>query len=141
MSIKMPADDALMACRRLRPMLGTFVAIECRAHDNQTAEEAMAAAFDALRCVEERMHPTRPGSDLAAINAAQIGSAVSVHAWTAQVLALSRRVHALSAGLFDPCLPIMPGHIDDIDLSRPDVAVCTAPVAIDLGGIAKGFAV
>src|SRR5262245_35233185 len=137
----MAADDALMSCRRLRPMFGTFVAIECQAVDHETAEHAIAAAFDALRCVDERMHPTRSGSDLSAINAAQVGSPVSIHAWTAQVLALSQRVHMLSGGVFDPCLPILPGHINDVDLSRPHAAVCTAPVAIDLGGIAKGFAV
>jgi thiamine biosynthesis lipoprotein len=139
MSIKMLA--ALMSCRRLRPMMGTFVAIECQAVDTQTAERAIAAAFAEVRCVEERMHPTRPGSDLAAIRSAQVGSPVSIHPWTGQVLALSQNVHMLSEGFFDPCLPDLPGHILDIDATVPDVVVCAAPVAIDLGGIAKGFAV
>jgi thiamine biosynthesis lipoprotein len=139
--MKMPPAGVPMSCRRLRPMLGTFVAIECRAGDTQTAERAIGAAFDAVRCVEERMHPTRPGSDLAAVRAAQVGSPVSVHTWTAQVLALSQHMHWLSEGFFDPCLPDLPGRIGDIDVSVPGVVVCAAPVAVDLGGIAKGFAV
>ena len=122
MSIKMHAGDGLMACH-LRPMFGTFVAIECRAADTESAERAIAAAFDALRCVEERMHPTRRGSDLAAIRAAQIGSPVVVHPWTVQVLALSQRVHTLSEGCFDPCLPELPGHIGDIDVLKEAIAL------------------
>jgi thiamine biosynthesis lipoprotein len=122
-------------------MLGTFVAIECRATDRATAERAIEAGFAAVRCVDERMHPTRVGSDLVAIHAAPADGAVSVHSWTRDVLELSLRLHASSGGCFDPCLPEKPGSIRDVDLSRPGCVVCAVPVAIDLGGIAKGFAV
>jgi thiamine biosynthesis lipoprotein len=130
-----------MSCRRLRPMLGTFVAIECRAADQATAERAIEAGFDAVRRVDERMHPTRLGSDLAQVHAAPAGHPVSVHPWTWQVLALSKRVHELSEGFFDPCLPALPGRFDDVHLLACDMVVRAAPVAIDLGGIAKGYAV
>lgn len=128
-------------CRRLRPALGTYVAIECRAADQAAAERAIDAAFVAIACVEERMHPTRAGSDLAILRAAAVGHAVSLHPWTWEVLEVSQRLNELSGGVFDPCLPERSGRISDIRLRQVSLAVCTAPVAIDLGGIAKGFAV
>lgn len=63
-----------------------------------------------------------------------------IHPWTTQLQALSPRVHALSEGLFDPCPPALPGRIRDVELSAGTV-ICRAPVAIDLGGIAKSYAV
>jgi len=135
-----PSTD-LARCCRLRPMLGTFVAIECQAADRAMAERAIEAGFAAVRCVDEWMHPTRTGSDLAVICAAPLDRSVPVHPWTWDVLELSQRVHASSGGCFDPCLAERSGSISDVDLSQPGRVVCTAPVSIDLGGIAKGFAV
>jgi thiamine biosynthesis lipoprotein len=125
---------------RLRPALGTFVAVECWAADEQAATNGLAAAFAAIETVQRLMHPTRSGSDLVAIRQALPDQQVLIHPWTAEVLALSLRVHALSEGLFDPCLPEMPGRMVDVELAAGAV-ICRAPVAIDLGGIAKGYAV
>jgi FAD:protein FMN transferase len=134
-----PADAAW--CRRLRPLLGTFVSIESRAADAGIAERALQAGFAAIARVEALMHPTRAGSDLARIGAAATGETVWIDDWTWEVLALSQRLHELSGGSFDPCVPDAAGRLGDIALPGPGLAVCRAPVAIDLGGIAKGYAV
>jgi thiamine biosynthesis lipoprotein len=76
--------------------MGTLVAIEADLDTEFAACTAIEAAFAAIRRVESRMHPTRPGSDLAAIAAARIGQAVSVDPWTWHLLALAQRIAALS---------------------------------------------
>ena len=126
---------------RLRPGLGTFVAVRAEGADTATAQRAIESAYASFAMVDRLMHPTRQGSDLVAIRAVALEKGLHVHPWTWQVLALSQRLNELSNGLFDPCLPSQVGRMTDIDLPEPGVVVCRATVAIDLGGIAKGFAV
>jgi thiamine biosynthesis lipoprotein len=91
------------------------------------------------------MHPRREGSDLARINSTIPQTLVSIADSTWRVLRLAQLVHALSDGTFDPCLPSYPGRLSDLILSAPTVAsrsvVCRVPLAVDLGGIAKGYAI
>jgi thiamine biosynthesis lipoprotein len=64
-----------------------------------------------------------------------------VNSWTFEVLRLSQQLNQQSEGLFDPCLPGSGGRMPDLELREPDAVVCRAPLMLDLGGIAKGFAV
>jgi FAD:protein FMN transferase len=131
--------------KRLRPMMGTWVAIEARvpvsSDPAQALEAALEAAIRAVERVDLLMHPTRAGSDLERISGAKPGAATRVDPWTFAVLQQSARLNLQTHGLFDPCLARASGRMPDIVLSEPDVVVCHAPVAVDLGGIAKGFAV
>jgi thiamine biosynthesis lipoprotein len=86
------------------------------------------------------MHPQAAGSDLAKINSAPLHAPTPVHASICELLNLARRINTLTKGVFDPCLPLQRGRLRDIDLSTGDV-VCHAPVALDFGGFAKGYAV
>jgi FAD:protein FMN transferase len=126
---------------RMRIALGTFVAIEAQAPSGPAAERGITAAFAAIAEVDRLMHPSRPGSDLALLARTPPGEALAVHPWTWGVLDLSRRLCEWSRGAFDPCLESAAGRLADIDLSRHGYAVPHAQVHIDLGGIAKGFAV
>jgi thiamine biosynthesis lipoprotein len=134
--------------KRLRIALGTWVAIEARGAagpDDQVADEtteAIDAAYAAISAVEARMHPTRPGSDLAQINAAPPGTAIEVRPDTWQLLKLAQRLHRLTDGIFDPCLPTHAGRLQDLEISSKEpLVICHAPVQLDLGGIAKGHAI
>ena len=132
--------------RRLRIALGTWVAIEAVAESEATAAGAIEAAFAAVSEVERRMHPEREGSDIARINSAPLRVQTPIHASTWEVLRLAQRLNTLTGGVFDPCLPLRPGCLTDLELSDPcpDSApwgVCRAPLALDLGGIAKGYAI
>ena len=127
--------------RHLRPALGTFVAVSGRVADARNVRPGVEAAYEAIERVGALMHPTCNDSDLTSIRTSSIGRAIAVHCWTWEVLCWSQRLNALSGGRFDPCVPESAGRIRDIDLPAPGVVVCRAPVAIDLGGIAKGFAV
>jgi thiamine biosynthesis lipoprotein len=121
--------------------MGTWVALHAEAESEALAIAGVDAAFAAVRRVEARMHPARTGSDLAAIHAARTGEPVSIDSWTWEVLALAQRLARLSDGVFDPCVPAAPGRIADLDTATPGVAVPRTELRLDLGGIAKGFAV
>ena len=69
------------------------------------------------------MHPTRAGSDLAAIAHAAPGAAVTVREETAELLEFVRQLWLASGGCFDPCLPDQPGRFGDLDLSVPQRVV------------------
>src|SRR5262249_46558417 len=68
-------------------------------------------------------------------------SPVRVHSSTCRLLDLARRLSAGTEGIFDPCLPSRAGRLADIETLDDDVVLCHAPVALDFGGFAKGYAV
>ena len=140
--------------RRARPLLGTLVEVR--------AQDAAAAAFDAAFGVVAQVHALMsfhdPASDLRRIARARVGERVAVHAHTAAVLKAAQRWARLSGGAFDAgCAP---GAVAQGWLPAPDDATPTgevpfedalelvgrqvlvhAPVWLDFGGIAKGYAV
>jgi thiamine biosynthesis lipoprotein len=133
--------DTVDCVSRLRIGMGTVIAISAEADTAQNALSGIEAAFEVIRQVERLMHPTRAGSDLGAIRQATLGSPLAVHAWTWEVLALSRRLNQISRGVFDPCLPGAAGRIADLEFAAPQSVIPHRPLHIDLGGIAKGYAV
>jgi thiamine biosynthesis lipoprotein len=131
--------------QRLRPALGTWVAIEATAATQQRALAAVQAAYLAVLDVGRRLHPCREGSELERLRSAPPYTRVPIEATTWELLRLAQRMHALSEGIFDPCLPSCPGRLCDLSLSASNGgspwALCRAPLALDLGGIAKGYAI
>lgn len=126
---------------RLRIAFGTFVAVEAQASDQAAADRALGAAFGVLATVERLMHPTRAGSDLVRLALCEPGRRVPLDPWTFELLELCGRLYRASDGCFDPCLPCAAGRLPDLDLTEPSFAGVRAPLRMDLGGIAKGFAV
>lgn len=126
--------------QRVRPSLGTLVSVWCRANDGRTAKKGLEAAYVAVARVDRLMHPSRAGSDLAAIRGTVAG-VTEVDPWTSEVMGAAVRLHAESNGLFDPCLGEPTGGMTDLRLLAPNRIETARRVAIDLGGIAKGFAV
>jgi thiamine biosynthesis lipoprotein len=126
---------------RLRIGMGTFVAIDAESTTVQDALSGVDAAFAAMGQVERLMHPTRSGSDLCAIRHAAPGLPIAVHAWTWEVLALAWRLNRQSQGAFDPCLPDSAGRFADLEIASAHCVIAHRPLHIDLGGIAKGYAV
>jgi thiamine biosynthesis lipoprotein len=125
---------------RLRLLMGTFIAVEATSYDAAAASRAIDAAFVTMQRVERLMHPSGIDSDLSKLGNAVVGEPIAVDPWTREVLSLARAMHDGSGGLFDPCLATAPGRIPDLDIRDAHI-VCRARVEIDLGGIAKGFAV
>lgn len=147
--------DEPAGIRRCKPLLGTFVEVSAPAG----ADAAVAAAFAAVAHVHARMSFHEPSSDLAALRRARAGTPVAVDPATVEVLALARRLHEQTSGLFDVAvgarlvaagflprpagidLRTLRGTTADLEIIDRTRVVCHRPMLIDLGGIAKGFAV
>lgn len=145
--------------RRARPLLGTFVEIELAGAPGSEMHYAIGAAFDAIAQVHRLMSFHEPDSDVGRLNREAGIRPVSVHAWTFEVLKTAVELHRCSQGRFDitiaPALQaigLLPSLQDKVapTLRSPDsiellpdreVRFRSADVTIDLGGIAKGFAV
>lgn len=120
--------------------MGTFVTVRATGQSEIDNEAAIAAALSAVRELDHSLHPLRLGSDIAAINVASIGSAVPITEETAGLLKLTADVVEASMGVFDPCLPVSEGKFSCLEIAHSHVVVHKR-VSLDLGGIAKGFAV
>jgi FAD:protein FMN transferase len=143
--------------RRARPLLGTFVEIEATGLDEPSLERAVNAAFEAVARVHQLMSFHDPLSDLARLNRCAPFQPVSVDRWTGKVLHRARMLFDATLGLFDCAVGhelmqrgLLPSaglaHAESGDFSAVeclggDQFRFSAPIAIDLGGIAKGFAV
>lgn len=141
--------------RRAQPWLGTLVEISV---PPGTAAEALSAAFAAIARVQGLMSFHDRASDVSRINRAREGETLDVDPATGEVLALALQVGALSGGAFDvACAPrlvewqLLPAPEAQARTFLPSTAVFAldggarvrklAPGWIDLGGIAKGYAV
>jgi len=147
--------------RRARPLLGTFVEIEAQGTADAIAagalEQAVSAAFAAVALVHRLMSFHEPDSDLSRLNRSAATEPVAVHPWTAAVLRRARRLFHATAGLFDcavghdlarlgllPAHDFGPGEAGDfsaVEFLPGNRFAFAARIALDLGGIAKGFAV
>lgn len=142
--------------RSCRPLLGTYVEIRVDGDDESLASRAIAAGFSAIEHVHRSMSVFDQNSDIARINRQAHYSAVRVDPWTHEVLSLALDIHHSSNGLFDcgiapqlaawGMLPEAAGDAPTSTLSNVRLhdggwVECSSPTRLDLGGIAKGFAV
>jgi thiamine biosynthesis lipoprotein len=72
---------------------------------------------------------------------AVVGTPVAVDAWTFDCAALSLELARASSGAFDPVLPSSGGSAGHVEVIGDGALLRHAPVIVDLGGVAKGFAV
>lgn len=140
--------------RRARPLLGTIVEIGLREANSAVFDEA----FGQIRQVHECMSAHSAESDLAKIaREAHLGR-VTVEASTAEVIRLSLEWAEASGGAFDPVragvelvhagrrpwfssgLPDRTATWRDLEIDGSQVSAAR-PLALDLGGVAKGYAV
>ena len=147
--------------RRARPLLGTFVEIEVAGAARADMDAAIDAAFEAVASVHRLMSFHESDSDVSRLNREADLRPVEVHALTFEVLETAIEIHRRSNGIFDiavaPALQTM-GLLPRLDHDTPiaskarwfdaiellagqSVRFLHAGIRIDLGGIAKGFAV
>ena len=144
--------------KRARPQLGTLVEITAHGASEPETGRAIAQAFAAVETIQSLMSYHDVASDVSRLNRA--GPAIiSVDPHTWQVLATARAVAEASHGLFDISIApelvrhgYLPNHPDlslpqaganwqHIELLPDHRVELTRPLHIDLGGIAKGYAV
>jgi FAD:protein FMN transferase len=147
--------------RRARPLLGTFVEITVAGAPPAEMERAIEAAFAAVATVHGLMSFHDGQSDISRLNRDACVEPVAVHPWTFEVLDVALELHRRSAGVFDisvapvlqglgllprgdeaPATPPEPRGGDAVELlPERRVRFRNRGVRIDLGGIAKGYAV
>jgi thiamine biosynthesis lipoprotein len=145
--------------RRARPWLGTIVEIQVEGLREKDALAALDAAFVEVARVHRCMSFHEGDSDLSRIHRAAVGSIVTVDPRTSEVLHIAQNVELLSRGIFN--IAIAPRLVASGCLPRPaspfvpDLSACwrdvellpdhgvrlRKPLWLDLGGIAKGYAV
>lgn len=155
--------------RRAQPWLGTIVEISIVVPEADAAASAKSidAAFVAIALVHRLMSFHETGSDVNAINRLHPGQSIAVDAHTINVLRCALLLEDASAGIFNMAcgaqlvawgqLPAPAGSMAATGVTPSAVArplirnaiaidaqqrvTRTAPAWIDLGGIAKGYAV
>ncbi|HWW04542.1 FAD:protein FMN transferase [Collimonas sp.] len=151
--------------RRAQPWLGTLVEVTIADTLSEAAAAlAFDAAFGAIAEVHRLMSYHDAASDVSKINQMAVGSALQIHARTATVMRAALDMNAVTDGLFDiACASRLVewGYLPRAGLesglhqglarhqrNRPALHIDAdgnlqklAPVLIDLGGIAKGYAV
>lgn len=141
--------------RRCRPWLGTFVDIAASGVD----VDALERAFGRVAHVHARMSFHSPDSDIARLGSGRAGLSLRVDRDTTRVLAHAIGLFERSGGAFDVAvgarlvaagylprpagvdLRRMTGTAADIEIVDEQHVICHRPMLIDLGGIAKGYAV
>ena len=142
--------------RRCRPLLGTFVEITAAGLDAAPLARAVDAAFACVQRLQSLMSVHDTTSELSLVNTEAFLRPVKVGDETFDVLRRGLDIARASGGAFDftiaPVLAswgLLPAHLRrrasggwrDVSLLRGQRIRFKRPLAIDLGGIAKGFAV
>jgi len=141
--------------RRARALLGTFVEIALPG----TSETCFAAGFEAIGLIHEVMSFHSQDSDISRVNAARPGEVLEVDEHLIRVIRIAESLRSRTRGLFDISvghalvrdgflprpfgakLAQFNGNTNDIEIVGDTHIVCNRRVMIDLGGIAKGYAV
>jgi len=137
-------------------LLGTFVEITASGLEEAGLSHAVAAAFTTIERLQNLLSAHDPASELSRLNRDAALQAVTVSPETFAVLRLADRIATASGGAFDHAIaPTLaawgllpanlrrnhPGNWRDVVLLRQRQVRFLRPLALDLGGIAKGFAV
>jgi thiamine biosynthesis lipoprotein len=146
--------------RRARPLLGTLVEITAGGASAARLERAVARAFAAIEVVQARLSFHDPASDLARLNQAVPGEWVTVHPLSVAVLRHARALARASEGRFDAAVaprlqswgllprtcptgrrPVAARGSAGLEFAAGGRLRLPGPMILDLGGLAKGYAV
>ena len=155
----MPSSWRPVRIERAKPLLGTIVSIRADFDDGGAGEAAVRAAFADIAKLHQLMSFQSPDSDLSRIGREGVAGPVRIDGRTAEVLAFALDLATVSGGVFDPVTAARTA-VDRGVLPRPEAARQAAPDSrwsdvelrgdqvrlrrpawIDLGGVAKGYAV
>ena len=158
---RVPAGNQQLS--RTALIMGTLVEIRAFGDDQQQLNQAISDAFAEMRRLEDLLSSHRPNSDVSRLSAA--ATTVKVSAETAKLLQLGQQVALRSGGAFDMTLgavkqlwaietdhPQIPTAEQlqtalrgigprALQINGSQVTKSVPALQVDLGGIAKGYAV
>jgi thiamine biosynthesis lipoprotein len=159
---RLPGDSP-QKVSRTRILMGTVVEITALGDDADRLQAAITSAFEEMERIDRLMRPDGDGSDVFRISQAPQSAEVSEE--TAKVIALGLKVARASDGAFDmglgrlktlwgiesdhPRVPtpdeirraLIGTGLGDLHLTGRRVFKDNPTLAVDLGGIAKGYAI
>lgn len=141
---------------RCKPLLGTLV--EIMIEDHMQSSTVLDKAFFAIEQIQSLMGFHNAKSELSQINAKSYLEPIQIHPWTAEVLTIAQDICQQSKGLFNCGIGhrlveagLLPRHINlddhsfggikDLEFLESNLVRSSLPLCLDLGGIAKGYAV
>ncbi len=150
-----------------RMLMGTFVEIVVLGEDEKELGQSIEAAYGRIAKIESLMSPYREGSDVKRLNDSAGRDAIEVSPETIDVLVKARHISEISGGAFDATVAGFRGlwsfkqeearvpseeeisgaleFIDwrgvEIDRAAGKARLSRPGLRLDLGGIAKGYAV
>ncbi len=148
-----------------RAIMGTSVRVELWHADPGKGAEVLETVMAEMERIDALMSTYKEDSEISAVNRDAANSAVSVSDELAGLVARSLELSRLTGGAFDvtyasvgylydfrarqrpqagqieEALPSVDYRFVDVDLDPPAISFRRAGVRIDLGGIAKGYAV
>lgn len=129
-----------MTLRFSHAAMATVFEIRCVHADPAYARQAAEEAFRLVDRIEQEQSRFLANSDVSRINHLSPGQATRVSPSTMECLEIARRMHDRTGGAFD--ISVGSG-LDGLDLVPEEFTVRAraAGVRLDLGGIAKGYAV
>ena len=128
-----------MVIKRCKPLLGTFVEIEVDVID-PNENECINNAYARMGFIESKLSMFETTSDCALLNRLAFKQPVKVCDDMVVVLQKALYFFEASQGNFDVAYKSKMGSSQDIHISGNEVRF-TKPLTLDLGGIAKGYAV
>jgi thiamine biosynthesis lipoprotein len=145
---------------RCQPLLGTYVEIMLKGRQSEERLHHHATkAFEVIRCIQRMMSFHDQDSDVSRLNRCGHVAPLRVHPWTHHVISEAVKLSRETNGAFDVTVAarlirsgLLPRHAavhslseaglwDEIQLIEDSKIAFRQPLQIDLGGIAKGFAV
>ncbi len=133
------AGGAAGPLRRNRFAMGTLLEAKCWG-DPETAGLALDAAFAEVARLEGLLSTFIAESELSRVNARAAREAVPVSSDTLDCIAAALAAAEKSGGAFDPTLKREGWRAVEIDRAANTVRFRRDDIALDLGGIGKGFA-
>jgi thiamine biosynthesis lipoprotein len=146
-------------------IMGTRITVELWSDDNEKAESAIDAVLDEMRHIDETMSTYKPTSEISQVNAQAADAPMHISKELFDLLVTARQYSELTEGAFDityasvgymydfrkhlrpseeqigKALPAVNYRHVLLDPKNQTVKFTQKGVRIDLGGIAKGYAV
>lgn len=132
--------SSLKTINRARPLLGTIVEIGVHGEEDRCFQEVISKAFQKIERIERLMSRFDGDSEVSKINRLNVGDELTVSSDLMRVLKISCEISTLSGGIFN----ISPQSVVDGDVLKlygNERIKRVRNGLIDLGGIAKGYAV
>ena len=165
LSVSMPLTATADWLREEAVIMGTTVNVELWHEDAKQGEILIAAVIDEMHRIDDLMSTYKPGSELSRVNSGAAAGPVMVSKELVTLIGHALKYSDLTHGAFDityasagqyydyrkgrkpdskqlaEILPAVSSHHVSLDAEQSTIGFLQPDVRIDLGGIAKGYAV